>query len=68
MARPLHESGTALAGDCEIYRGKEGWQLRGGASAATVNGTAYRPGQILASGDAITIGTGDTALLIEVVA
>ena len=68
VARPLNESGTALAGDCEIYRGKEGWQLRGGVSSATVNGTAYRPGQILASGDAISVGTGDTALLIEVVA
>jgi hypothetical protein len=68
VARPLTESGTALAGGCEIYRGTEGWQLRGGSSSATVNGTAYRSGQILASGDAIAIGTGDTALLIEVMA
>jgi hypothetical protein len=68
VARPLTESGTALAGGCEIYRSTEGWQLRGGGASATVNGNGYRPGQILASGDAITIGTGDTALLIEVVA
>jgi hypothetical protein len=68
VARPLTESGTALAGGCEIYRGTEGWQLRGGDSSATVNGVAYRAGQILASGDAIAIGTGDAALLIEVMA
>ena len=68
VARPLTESGIALAGGCEIYHGKDGWQLRGGGSSATVNGTAYRSGQILASGDTIAIGTGDAALLIEVVA
>jgi hypothetical protein len=67
-ARPLHESGTALTDGCEIFRGTTGWQLRGGDSSATVNGTAYRSGQILASGDVIAIGAGDAALLIEVVA
>lgn len=68
VARALHESGTALAGDCEIYRGKEGWQLRGNVSSATVNGTVYRSGQVLANGDAITVGPNETTLLIEVVA
>jgi hypothetical protein len=67
VARPLLESGTALGGGCEIYRGTAGWQLRG-ASSPMVNGAAYRPGQVLASGDAITIGDEDTALLIEVFA
>jgi hypothetical protein len=68
VARPLSESGTALAGGCEIYRSKEGWQLRGSDASATVNSAAYRSGQILASGDTIALGAGDTALLIEVVA
>jgi F0F1-type ATP synthase epsilon subunit len=68
VARPLHESGTALAGGCEIYRSKDGWQLRGADAATMVNGARYFPDQILASGDAITIGGGSAALLIEVVA
>jgi hypothetical protein len=68
VARPLKESGTALAGGCDIYRSKDGWHLRGGDSTVTVNGAVYRPGQILASGDAIAISGGDMALLIEVVA
>ena len=72
VARALNESGTALAGGCEIYRSKDGWQLRGADASAMVNGAAYLPGQILASGDAITVGGGivggSAALLIEVVA
>ncbi len=67
-ARPLNQSGTPLAGGGEIYCSKDGWQLRGVAATTLVNGAGYRPGQRLASGDAITVGGGSAALLIEVVA
>jgi hypothetical protein len=65
VARPLNASGTTLGGG-EIYLGEGGWQLRGAASAQ-VNGARYLAGQILGSGDAITIEGGSAALLIEVV-
>lgn len=68
VARPLAEAGTALQGSCEIHRDKTGWQLRGAEAWATVNGAVYRPGQILATGDSIAFGAGETVLLIEVVA
>jgi hypothetical protein len=68
VARPLAEAGTALQGSCEIHRDKAGWQLRDAEAWATVNGAAYRPGQILATGDSISFGAGETVLLIEVVA
>jgi hypothetical protein len=66
VAQPLMESGTALADGWELYRSSEGWQLRGGVSSVTVNGAAYRPGQLMDNGDAIVIGGNDAALLIEV--
>lgn len=68
MARPLSAAGTALWDGWELYRDGGGWQLRGGAAGAMVNGAPYRPGQLLGTGDAIAIGAGDAALLIEVVA
>ena len=68
VARPLTESGTPLWDGWELYRGSEGWQLRGAGTAARVNGAPYRHGQVLLSGDAIAIGAGDAAVLIEVVA
>ena len=68
VAQPLLESGTVLAGGGEIYHSNNGWQLRAVDAATRVNSAAYRPGQILASGDVILLNTGDTALLIEVVA
>lgn len=67
MARPLSATGTALWDGWELYRGSDGWQLRGKGSAAMVNGAPYRPGQPLATGDIIAIGAGDAAVLIEVV-
>ncbi|HEY6131325.1 MAG TPA: hypothetical protein VIV27_04865 [Halioglobus sp.] len=67
VARPLAVSGTALEGGGELYWSQQGWQLRGTGSAM-VNGTAYLPGHVLATGDAITIGGGQTGVLIEVVA
>lgn len=68
MARPLSANGTALWDGWELYRGSDGWQLRGKGSGAMVNGAPYRPGQALATGDTIAIGAGDAAVLIEVVA
>lgn len=68
MARPLTQAGTALWDGWELYRGGDGWQLRGKGSGALVNGAPYRPGQVLGTGDAIAIGAGDVAVLIEVVA
>jgi hypothetical protein len=68
VARPLHEAGTALAGGGEIHLGTEGWQLRGADAATVVNGARYLPGQVLRSGDAISLNGGSTVLLIEVVA
>ncbi|MDE0929830.1 MAG: hypothetical protein OSA77_04020 [Halioglobus sp.] len=67
-AQPLIETGTTLKGGYAIYRSSEGWQLRDNGTAATVNGATYHSGQILACGDAINTGPGDTdtALLIEV--
>jgi hypothetical protein len=66
IARPLADSGTALTAGWELFRAGGGWQLRGNGPAATVNGAAYRVGQTLDAGDAIVIGGGDPALLIEV--
>jgi hypothetical protein len=66
VARPLIESGTALSNGWALYRSNEGWQLRGDDSSAMVNGREYRPGQALATGDAIVIDGCDPALLIEV--
>jgi hypothetical protein len=67
-AQPLIETGTTLKGGYAIYRSSDGWQLRDNGTAATVNGATYHSGQILACGDAINTGPGDTdtALLIEV--
>jgi hypothetical protein len=66
VAQPLKESGTTLADGWELYRSNRGWQLRGGVSSVTVNGAAYRPGQLMDNGDVIVIGGSDAALLIEV--
>jgi hypothetical protein len=68
MARPLSAAGTALWDGWELYRDNAGWQLRGHGAGAMVNGAPYRRGQALATGDIIAIGTGDVAVLIEVVA
>lgn len=68
VAQPLLASGTALAGGCDIYRSKLGWQLRGADASVMVNDAPYVPGQLLSSGDTITIDGGNKALLIEVVA
>jgi hypothetical protein len=68
VARPLVGSGTPLPNGWSLYQSKEGWQLRGEGAAALVNGQAYRPGQILATGDAIVIDGSSAALLIEVMA
>jgi hypothetical protein len=67
VARPLIASGTELGNGWVLYREAAGWQLRGGGATALVNGSAWRPGQILAAGDTIAINGGDVARLIEVV-
>ena len=66
VAQPLRATGTALRGGWELYRGAGGWTLRGAGAPVTVNGAAYRAGQVLVSGDAIAIGAGESLLLIEV--
>lgn len=65
VARPLLATGTALADGWALYLDTSGWQLRG-SGTALVNGQAWRPGQILASGDSIEIGGHDPTLLIAV--
>ena len=65
-ATPLSPSGTALAADWELYKGEQGWLLRGTGTAAAVNGEAYTNGQTLACGDSISIGATFDALLIAV--
>ncbi len=68
-ARPLIEAGTRLEAGWTVYLSDAGWQLRDHNTPATVNGTMYRSGQILACGDVINISPNgnDVALLIEVV-
>lgn len=66
VAKPLLATGTALADGWELYRGNEGWQLRGAGASATVNGRPYQTGQVLGSGDAIAIDAVATGTLIEV--
>jgi hypothetical protein len=65
-ATPLSASGTALAAEWELYKGEQGWLLRGTGTAAAVNGEAYTNGQTLACGDSISIGATFDALLITV--
>lgn len=66
IAQPLLASGTPLADGWELHCGAQGWQLRGSGTNAQVNGSAWRPGQILDIGDTIVIGSGNPAYLIEV--
>ena len=65
-AQPLATDGTALQHGCELYLGDGGWQLRGDTSAAQLNGSPYRAGQLLQCGDSIQIDNGSEARLIEV--
>jgi hypothetical protein len=65
-ARPLASAGTALEQGWEIHRSGPGWQLRGGAGEALVNGKPYQPGQHLGAGDSISIAGGQSLVLIEV--
>ena len=65
-ATPLIAGGTALDGDQEIYRDEHGWRLRGSTPAASVNGNPGSAGQLLVSGDSVTLDSGFHAVLIEV--
>jgi len=65
-ARPLDHAGTDLANGWALYRDAAGWQLRGGGATPVVNGSAWRPGQVLAAGDSIAFDGGAAALLIAV--
>ena len=66
LALPLQAAGTALDNGCELYRGEDGWLLRGQDTQLLVNGAVYNPGQTLCAGDEIGLGAGRRALLITV--
>jgi len=65
-AQPLHAAGTDVGNGWILYRDADGWQLRGGGAPPVVNGSAWRPGQVLAAGDTIAFDGGGAALLIAV--
>ena len=66
LARPLGAAGTAVQPGWELRRADAGWTLHGSGATAQVNGVDYRPGQVLACGDRISIAGETPIVLIRV--